>query len=208
MDYILNNPGLILALGWQHLLITGTALTISILIALPLGFLLYRLPGLQTPVMGVLGVLYTIPSIALMILLLPLFGLNATSVVVALIIYAQVILVRNVIAGLNAIDPAVVESARGLGMTDWQMTWRVLLPLAFPVIVAGGRIATVVAVAIAAVGARFNGGGLGTLLFDGIAQAGRMDKIWAGAISVAALALALNLIIAWIERRVVRWSAA
>ena len=208
MDYILNNPDEILSLGLQHLAITGIALTIAAAIALPLGYLIYRFPRLQIPVMGVLGVLYTVPSIALMILLLPFFGLDATSVVIALVIYTQVILVRNVISGLNGIDPAVLESARGMGMTNWQMAWKVQLPLAFPVIVAGARIATIVAVAIATIGARFNGGGLGTLLFDGIAQAGRLDKIWAGAISVGVLALALNLVIGLVERRVVRWSRA
>ncbi len=208
MDYILNNPDVILSLGLQHLAITGAALGIAIVIALPLGYLIYRLPSLQVPVMGVLGVLYTIPSIALMIMLLPVFGLDATTVVVALIIYAQVILVRNVVSGLNGIDPAVLECARGMGMTGWQMAWKVQLPLAFPVIVAGGRIAVIVAVAIATIGARFNGGGLGTLLFDGIAQAGRLDKIWAGAISVGVLALALNLLVGLVEHRVVRWSRA
>jgi osmoprotectant transport system permease protein len=204
MDYILNNPDEILMLGGQHVVTTAIALGVSLAIVLPLGFILYRFPRLQTPVMGVLGILYTIPSIALMILLLPIFGLNSRSVIVALIIYCQVILVRNILAGLNGIDPAVIEAARGMGMTGWQMAWRVLLPLAFPVIIAGGRIATVVAVAIATIGARFNGGGLGTLLFDGIAQGGRLDKIWAGAISVGVLALGLNFLIGVVERRVVR----
>ncbi|HEY3343523.1 MAG TPA: ABC transporter permease [Anaerolineaceae bacterium] len=206
MDYLLNNPGDVLALVWQHVVITAIALGVSFAIALPLGFILYRFPRLQTPVMGVLGILYTIPSIALMILLLPILGLNSRSVIVALIVYCQVILVRNVLAGLNGIDPAVIEAARGMGMTSWQQAWRVLLPLAFPVIIAGVRIATVVAVAIATVGARFNGGGLGTLLFDGIAQA-RLDKIWAGAITVGVLALSLNLLIGLTERRVVRWTS-
>jgi osmoprotectant transport system permease protein len=203
-DYLLSNPGDVLALAWQHLLLTGAALAIAILIAVPVAFLIYYFSRLQTPVLGILGILYTIPSIALMILLLPLFGLNSTSVIVALIIYAQVILVRNTLAGLNGIDPAVIEAARGMGMTGWQQARRVLFPLAFPVMVAGLRIATVVTVAIATVGALFSGGGLGTLLFDGIAEE-RMDKIWAGAIAVGVLALALNLLIGGVERWVVRW---
>jgi osmoprotectant transport system permease protein len=203
--YLLSNPTDVLALGWQHVLLTGTALGIAIAIAVPVAFLIYRFARLQTAVMGVLGILYTIPSIALMILLLPFFGLGSSSVVVALIVYAQVILVRNILAGLNGIDPAVIEAARGMGMTGWQQSWKVLFPLAFPVMVAGLRIATVTTVAIATVGARFNGGGLGNLLFDGIAQS-RVDKIWAGALSVGILALALNLLIGWLERRVVRWN--
>jgi osmoprotectant transport system permease protein len=204
--YLLSNPIDVLALGWQHVLLTGTALGIAIAIAVPVGFLIYRFSRLQTAVMGVLGILYTVPSIALMILLLPFFGLGSSSVAVALIVYAQVILVRNILAGLNGIDPAVIEAARGMGMTGWQQAVRVLFPLAFPVMVAGLRIATVTTVAIATIGARFNGGGLGTLLFDGIAQ-GRTDKIWAGALSVGILATALNLLIGWLERRVVRWTS-
>ncbi len=203
--YLLSNPVDVLALGWQHVLLTGTALGIALAIAIPVGFLIYRYARLQTAVMGVLGILYTVPSIALMILLLPFFGLGSSSVAVALIVYAQVILVRNILAGLNGIDPAVIEAARGMGMTGWQQAGRVLFPLAFPVMVAGLRIATVTTVAIATIGARFNGGGLGNLLFDGIAQ-GRTDKIWAGALSVGILALALNLLIGWLERRVVRWN--
>jgi osmoprotectant transport system permease protein len=142
--------------------------------------------------MGVLGVFYTIPSIALIILLIPLFGLNATSVIVALIIYTQVILVRNFTIGLHAVDDVVLEAAHGMGMSVFQVWWRVQLPLALPVMLAGVRIAAVVSVAVATVGARFGAGGLGTILFEGVTQTGRYDKIWAGAISVSALALVIN----------------
>lgn len=150
-----------------------------------------RYKRLATPVLGILGMLYTIPSIALMIFLLPFFGLNRRSVIVALVIYTQIILVRNVVAGLRAIDPAILEAARGMGMNGWQRLWQVQMPLALAVILAGERIAAVVATAIATIGAKFNGGGLGVLLFDGIAQ-NRYDKILAGSIVVALLALALN----------------
>jgi osmoprotectant transport system permease protein len=149
--------------------------------------------------MGVLGVFYTIPSIALIILLIPLFGLNATSVIVALIIYTQVILVRNFTAGLRAVDEIVLEAARGMGMSVGQIWWRVQLPLALPVMLAGVRIAAVVSVAVATVGARFGAGGLGTILFEGVTQTGRYDKIWAGAITVSLLALALNWGVARLE---------
>jgi len=201
MSYILENPGLIARLIGQHLMITGTALAISVLIALPLGYLIARNKRLAGPIFGVLGTVYTIPSIALIILFIPLFGLNSRSVIVALVLYTQVILVRNIVAGLNSIDPAILEAARGMGMNGWQIWWRVQLPLAMPLILAGGRIAAVVAIAIATIGAKFSAGGLGTLLFQGIAQAGRYDKIWAGAILVALLALSLNTIIKNIEKR-------
>src|SRR5205085_2479924 len=120
------------------------------------------------------------------------FGLNATSVIAALILYMQVILVRNVVVGLQSIDPATAEAAVAMGFNAWQRWWRVEMPLALPAILAGGRIAAIAGLGIATIGAKFNAGGLGTLLFDGIAQTGRYDKIWAGAIAVGALALAVN----------------
>ncbi|MCA9941071.1 MAG: ABC transporter permease subunit, partial [Anaerolineales bacterium] len=140
------------------------ALLISTVIALPLGLLLARYRRLATIVLGILGTLYTIPSIALLILLLPLFGLNQRSVIAALVIYTQIILVRNIVAGLQGISPAMIEAANGMGMNSWQRWWLVQFPLALPVILAGMRIAAVVATAIATIGAKFSAGGLGTLL--------------------------------------------
>ena len=199
MTYILTNPTIILRLIGQHLSMTITALVIATLLAVPLGVVLVRYPRWATPVMGVLGILYTVPSIALLILLLPLFGLNRTTVVVALIIYTQIILVRNTVVGLQGVPAEVLEAATGLGMNGWQRWWRVQLPLALPVILAGLRIAAVVSVAIATIGAKFAAGGLGTLLFDGIAQ-NRYDKIVAGSVVVAVLAFALNGLLLGTER--------
>jgi osmoprotectant transport system permease protein len=136
--------------------------------------------------------------LALIILLVPLFGLNRQSVVVAMIIYTQVILVRNFSVGLQSIQPAVIEAARGMGMNPWQRWWRVQVPLILPICLAGVRLATIVAIAIAAIGAKFGAGGLGVLLFDGVSQ-GRPDKIWAGAIAVAVLAFAINGILLGLE---------
>ncbi len=200
MTYLLANPERILALLWQHIFLTIGSLILAFAIALPLGWLLYRHKKLAGPVLGVLGILYTIPSIALIIFLIPLFGLNRRSVIVALVVYCQVILVRNVIAGLESIDPAIFEAAQGMGMNTIQVAWQVQLPLALPVILAGLRIAAVVSVAIATLGAKFGAGGLGTLLFEGIAQAGRVDKIWLGAILVGLLALLVNRAILAVER--------
>jgi len=201
MDYLLANWPLVLRLAAEHLGLTGMALAISILIALPLGWLLNQRSELAGPVLGGLGILYTIPSIAMIIFLIPVFGLNARAVIVALVLYCQIILVRNVLAGLGSIDRPVLEAARGMGMSLWQIAWRVQLPLALPVILAGLRVAAVAAVAIAAIGARFGSGGLGVLLFEGIAQAGRLDKIWIGGLGVALLALALNSALQAVERR-------
>ena len=201
MNYLLNYWPLVLARLGEHIGLAGAALLLSALIALPLGWLLDRRPRLAAPVLGVLGVLYTVPSIAMIILMIPFLGLNARAVIAALVLYCQVILVRNVLAGLGGISPAVLEAARGMGMNRCEMAWKVQLPLALPVMLAGLRVAAVVAVAIATIGARFGAGGLGVLLFEGIAQAGRMDKIWIGSLGVALLALALNQGILAVERR-------
>ena len=198
MSYIVNNPDVILQLLREHLVMTGSALVIAILIALPLSLLLTRVPRLATAVMGVLGALYTIPSIALLILLLPIFGLNQRTVIVALVIYTQIILVRNMVAGLKGVPTTMLDAARGMGMNGWQRWWQVQLPLALPVILAGVRLALVVAIAIATIGAKFGAGGLGTLLFDGIAQ-NRYDKLLAGALTVAGLALAVNYLLLAVE---------
>jgi len=200
MDYIFQNPAVVLDLLLQHIFMTGVALLIAIAISMPLSLLILSSPRLTTLVLGTFSVFYTIPSIALIILLIPFTGLNAWSVILALILYVQVILVRNNVAGFNAIDPAIIQAARGMGMNRWQLWRRVQLPLALPIMLAGIRLAAIVAIGIATVGAKFNAGGLGRLLFDGIAQTGRYDKIWAGALTVAALALAVNLALIRLER--------
>ena len=192
MSYIIKNPGNVWDLVLQHLQMTSLALLIAVLVALPLALLVTRYRWLSVPVIGTLGTLYTIPSLALIILLVPVFGLNSNSVIVAMAIYAQVILVRSVTVGLQSIQPAVLEAARGMGMNAWQRWWRVQVPLIMPIFLAGLRIAAIVGIAIATLGAKFGAGGLGVLLFEGIAQTGRYDKIWAGAIAVAVLAFVIN----------------
>lgn len=192
MSYIIENPGVVWDRLLEHLETIGSALFIAVLIAVPLSLLIVRYRWLNVPVLGLLGILYTIPSLALIILLVPIFGLNSDSVVVAIACYAQVILVRSITVGLQSIPPEIIEAARGMGMNSWQRWWRVQVPLVMPIFLAGLRLAAIVGIAIATIGAKFGAGGLGVLLFDGIAQAGRYDKIWAGAIAVAVLAFAIN----------------
>jgi osmoprotectant transport system permease protein len=205
VDYLLNNPAIVLELAGQHLFVAGVALLVAIALAMPISLLIFQSPRLTGLVLGAFSAIYTIPSIALMVLLIPLTGLNAWSVILALILYVQVILVRNNLAALNGIDPAVIDAAYGMGMTRRQVWWRVQLPLALPVMLAGVRLAAIVAIGIATIGAKFNAGGLGRLMFDGIAQTGRYDKIWAGAIAVVLLALVVNSILVAAERYLNRW---
>ena len=200
MGYLLNNLDEVGTLLWQHIQMTGITLAVAVVVAIPIALLILRYRWLSVPIMGLLGILYTIPSLALIIFLVPTFGLNATSMIVAMILYTQVILVRNLTVGLTSIDPAVLEAARGMGMSYWQRWWWVQVPLVLPVFIAGVRIASVVSIAIATIGAKFNAGGLGKLLFDGI-QTNRIDKIWAGSITVAVLAFAINGLLLWLEHR-------
>ncbi|ABD01572.1 quaternary amine uptake ABC transporter (QAT) family, permease protein [Synechococcus sp. JA-2-3B'a(2-13)] len=204
MSYLLNHPGLMWQLTQEHLAMVGMTLGMAVVLAVPLALLVHHVRWLALSVMGILSILYTVPSLALIILLVPWLGLNARSVVVAMVIYTQVILVRHFCVGLRSVEPAILEAAKGMGMNLWQRWWQVQVPLMLPIVLAGLRLAAIVAIAIATVGAKFGAGGLGTLLFDGIAQAGRYDKIWAGSLAVGSLALLVNtalLSLEWAARR-------
>jgi osmoprotectant transport system permease protein len=203
LRYALEHPDVVLTLLAQHIWLVAVSLGIASSIALPLGVAAVRLPRIRGPLLAVLGVLYTIPSLALFVLLIPWMGLGQLPAVTALVTYAQIILVRNIVAGLLTVDPAVVEVARGMGMSPWQRLWRVEFPLALPVMLAGLRIAVVAVIAIAAVAALINAGGLGVLLFQGVSQ-GHRDKIVAGALAVSLLAFAANAAVRALEERAAR----
>jgi osmoprotectant transport system permease protein len=202
MRYLADNLGLILQLLVEHLWLTVVSLVLSIAIALPLGVLAARRPRVRGPLLGILGIIYTIPSLALFVLLIPLMGLGFWPAVTALVAYAQVILVRNITVGLLGIDAAVVEAASGMGMSTLQRFWRVEFPLALPVILAGARVATLAIIGIGTIAAFINAGGLGTLLFQGVSQ-GSLEKIIAGAVTTSAFALAANMLTRALELRAV-----
>ena len=187
----------------EHLQMTLIALAIALVIAIPLGVMVTRFRRWEGPVMALLGLLYTIPSLALLVLLIPWVGLGLDNAVIVLVIYAQVILVRNVVVGINGVEPAIVEAARGMGMSGWQRLLRIELPLALPVILAGVRIATVTIVGIGAVAALINAGGIGRLLFDGVSTS-NPQKVVAGSIAAATLAGLANLLLRFLERRAQR----
>jgi osmoprotectant transport system permease protein len=200
MRYIINNPGLVGMLFLEHLRLTLVVLAISLLFAVPLGVLIARLPRLRGPVLGVLSVIYTIPSLSLFVLLIPLSGLGVTTAVIALVAYAQMLLVRNWLTGLTGIDPTIIEAAKGIGMGGWQRFWQVEFPLALPLLLAGIRLAALSTIGIGTIAAYINAGGLGTLLFTGVITA-NYDKILAGSIAVSALAIGVNYLLRFLERR-------
>lgn len=198
MSYLFAHPALVGGLLAQHLALTFLSLGIALVIALPLGVLATRKERIGTAILGVLGAIYTIPSLALLALLVPLEGLGFTTAVTALVAYAQMILVRNVVVGLRSVDPAQREAALGIGMTPAQTFWRIELPLALPVVLGGIRLALVSLIAIATVAAWIDAGGLGTLLFEGIQQ-DNPEKIVAGSVAAGTLAICADVVLRAIE---------
>lgn len=200
MNYLINNLGYVGQLFLQHLQLTLVVVGISVVIAVPLGVLAVRVKPLQGPILSILGVIYTIPSLSLFVLLIPLFGLGFTPAVVALVAYAQLMLVRNWVVGLNSLDPSVMEAARGMGMSSWQRFWQVEFPLALPMLLAGIRLAALSAIGIGTIAAYINAGGLGTLLFEGVITA-NYQKILAGSIAVSVLAIGVNTLLRLLEHQ-------
>ncbi|MGB8265246.1 MAG: ABC transporter permease [Candidatus Velthaea sp.] len=192
LHYILTHLEVIGRYTWQHVVLVTVSLVIAIAIALPLGVVAARRPRLGAWIVGTTGVLYTIPSLALLAVLVVTIGLGFTTAVIALVVYAQMILVRSVVTGLHTVDPAMREAARGLGFTPWQSLMRVELPAALPVLIGGVRVAAVTLIALATLGAWIDAGGLGVLLFEGI-HTDDADRIIAGALAAALLAILVDL---------------
>ena len=187
----------------EHLWLTGAAMLLATASAVPLGIWLTRTPQWARPVIGVANVLQTIPSLALFGFLLPVPWLGdraARIAIVALTAYALLPILRNTYAGIRGIDPAVIEVARALGLTDMQRLFKVELPLAAAFILAGLRTATVTCVGIATIAAAVGAGGLGELIFRGVASVDNR-LVLAGAIPAALLALAADAALGLLERR-------
>lgn len=184
----------------EHLLLVGIAIVTAILVSLPLGILITRKKALRQPILAVANVLQTIPSLALFGLLIPLVGIGVLPAIIALTLYSFLPIIRNTYTGIMGIDPAVREAGRGMGMTDWQLLTQVELPLAMGVILAGVRVATVIAVGIATIAAAIGAGGLGVFIFRGIAVVNN-QLILAGAVPAAAIALLADYGIGWLEKR-------
>ncbi|HEX7128154.1 MAG TPA: ABC transporter permease [Thermodesulfobacteriota bacterium] len=191
MRYLVEHPQRVLELALQHLEIVAASVLVAVLIGVPVGVLVTRLRWLEGPVMHVAGVLYTVPSLALFAVLIPFTGLGARPAIVALILYSLLAIIRNTVAGIDAVDPATLEAARGMGMTGTQRLLLVELPLGLPIILAGVRLAAVAAIGIATVAAYVGAGGLGLLIFDGLRTLDA-DRVLGGALATSAMALAVD----------------
>jgi len=196
----------ILSRGLEHLGLVLVATLIAVALGLPLGVVCAARDRLRRPIIGVANVMQTVPSLALLGLLLPLpliGGIGPRPAIVALVLYALLPVLRATDAGLRGVDPAVVEAGRGLGMTDRQLLLRVQLPLCAGVILSGVRVATVICIGVATIAAAIGAGGLGTFIFRGVAMVDH-GLILRGAAPAAAMALLFDGALGLLERRLQR----
>ena len=187
----------------EHLWLVGISMLLAVAAGVPLGILLTRKPKLKTLILGGTNIIQTIPSLALFGFLIPIpfiGGIGPRTAIVALVLYALLPILRNTYVGLTGIDPAVLEAAEAMGMTNPQILTRVRLPLALGIILAGIRTATVITIGVATIAAAIGAGGLGTFIFRGVAMVSDA-VILAGAIPAALLAILADVLLALVERR-------
>jgi osmoprotectant transport system permease protein len=183
----------------EHVELTALALFLASVLGIPLGIHLARARFLAGPVLAVVSAIQTIPSVALLGFLIPVFGIGTKPAVVALFLYSLLPIVRNTYTGIDQVDAAAIEAARGMGMRDRQILFRVTIPQALPVLMAGIRTATVLCVGVATLAALIGAGGLGTFIFRGISML-NTKMVLAGAIPAGVLALTLDGLLALVER--------
>jgi len=186
-----------------HLSLVLIAMLIAVAIAVPLGMLVVHRTTLRNFVLGLASVFQTIPSLALFGFLIPIpfiGGIGRRTAIFALVLYALLPILRNTYVGLTGIDPAVLQAAEAMGMTNSQILWRVRFPLALAFILAGIRTATIITIGVATIAAAIGAGGLGTFIFRGVAMVSDA-VILAGAIPAALLAILADILLGWLERR-------
>ncbi len=190
---------------WQHLFLTLVPVAIGIVVSLGLTAMVLRWRRSYAPITVVAGILYTIPSLALFAVLIPIVGLNATNAIIALTSYTLLILVRNFVAGIDGVPPSTLEAADGMGYTRTARFWRMEVPLALPVIVAGIRIATVTTVGLVTVSVVLGLGGYGFFIYRGF-QARQVTQTLVGLLLSIALATILDLLFVWLQRWLTPWA--
>lgn len=203
LDYLNYNRSDLLQTGLQHLKIVIISIAFGTVLGLALGVVAYRRPRLRNAILGTEGLILTIPSLALYALLVVPLGFGSVPVVVALTLYSLLPITRNTVTGLMSVDPAIVESGLGMGMTRRQRLLRIEVPLAWPVIIVGVRVSTVIVVGIAALGAVVNGPGFGATIFDGLRRIGSpnaIDAALAGVLGVVVLGVGLDALFVLIAR--------
>src|SRR5919112_3458480 len=195
LSYLSSRWDGLLELALEHAAVVFVSLLIAVAIGVTAGVLVYRKEQAAEVVLAVASTFLTIPSFALFGLLLPIFGLGWLPTIFALVIYALLPIVRNTVVGLRSVDPAIAESAQGMGMSRWSRLFRIELPLAWPVIITGLRVSTLIIVGIAAIAAYVNGPGLGEDIFQGISRIGSavaLNLVLGAVLAIVVLALLID----------------
>jgi osmoprotectant transport system permease protein len=195
--FVKNYQRLLLMLS-QHLVIVFLSLFISIGFALPVGFLIHRKKSLSTAVIGIFSVLYSIPSLALFTVFLPITGIGMKTAVIVISIYAQFIMLRSTVTGFQAVSASILEASKGMGLSGWEILVGVQIPLAAPVLLSGVRLSVLASIGMATIAATINSGGIGTILFEGIRNIYAVKIIW-GVILTSILSFTANLFVSKME---------
>lgn len=205
LDYLADpsNRSVLYEQAMEHVVLTAAAVAIAIVLGMTLGIVAHRNPVLRPPIVNTTATLLTVPSLALFALLIPVVGIGFKPALIALAMYALLPIVRNTVSGLGSVDPAVTESARGMGLNARQRLLRIELPNAWPVILTGIRVATQLTVGIAAIAALVGGPGLGREIFRGIRSIGSpfaLDSLLGGTLGIIVVAVLFDLIYTGIGR--------
>ena len=185
----------------EHLQLSAVSIALALVFGLLLGILIAEQDKFSIPVLGTINFIYTIPSIALFGILLPLTGLGNTTAIIALTVYALLPVVRNTYAGLSNIDPVILEAGIGMGSTRWQLLWKIKFPLALPVIMAGVRNMVVMVIATCGIASFIGAGGLGVAIFRGITTY-QLSLTYLGSLMIAAVALLCDILLGVAEKRI------
>jgi osmoprotectant transport system permease protein len=199
-SYLEQNIGMIMQTAGTHALLSIEGTVLGALVAIPFGLYAYRRPGVRRVAAAVAETIQTIPSLALLAILMIWFGIGDTTLVVALFLYALMPMLHNTVEGLLSVDPALVDTARALGMSSRQTMWRVQVPLAAPIILTGFRVALVTSIGIATVGVFIGADGLGSIIYGGM-QVQSASQIFAGALPAALMAIVFDGLLAFIAGR-------
>ncbi|AMV61417.1 ABC transporter permease [Pediococcus damnosus] len=198
INFIQQYGGQLLYKLWQHIYISGISLGLGILVAVPLGILLTRMKHGSGVIIEIASVLQTVPALALLAMMIPIFGIGALPAIVALFIYSLLPILRNTYLGIQGVDPSLKDAAKGMGMTNFQSIIKVELPMAVPVIMSGIRLSATYVIAWTALASYIGAGGLGDFIFNGL-NLYRTDLILGGSIPVILLALLVDWLLGKLE---------
>lgn len=200
IEFFVDRKIEILQRSIEHIQLAGISVFLAICVGIPLGILLTRKKSLTIPVIGMVNIIQTIPSLALLGLLIPILGIGIKPAIFVLFLYSLLAIIKNTIAGINQVDSSIIEAGLGMGMTDLQILIKIELPLSVPVILSGVRIATVTCIGIATLCAAIGAGGLGQFIFRGISMVNN-NMIFCGALPSALLALFFDFLLHRLEKR-------